>query len=157
MARDLSSGFRQGYHTFLYGYKKYKRGSGRKRTNDRYGLRSALIEGSFVTYFVQLFVHFVDYRRRILFTKLLQEPLGMPTHLCLPHCLLLLTVVDCLSASPFTNSPSLGSFANCLSLAFLEPASPLPLPVSPEISSSGLCLVLRQNRQRDRLLGRPPT
>ena len=31
MARDSSSGFRQGYHTFLYGHKKYNRVSGRKK------------------------------------------------------------------------------------------------------------------------------
>ena len=41
MARDSSSGFRQGFHTFLYGHKKYNRGSGRKSTNEQYGLRSA--------------------------------------------------------------------------------------------------------------------
>ena len=30
MARDSSSGFQQGYHTFLYGHKKYNRASGEK-------------------------------------------------------------------------------------------------------------------------------
>ena len=38
-------------------------------------------------------------------------------------------------------------------LASLGPAFPPPLTVSSEISSSGLCLVSQQNRQRDRLLG----
>ena len=44
MAHDSFSGFQQGYHTFLYSHKKYNRGSGRKRTNEQYGLRSALSE-----------------------------------------------------------------------------------------------------------------
>ena len=83
MARDSSSGFRQGHHTFLYGHKKYNWGSGRKRTNEQYGLRSAPSARRVVLwhFFVQLFVHFVDYRGRIFFVKLLQKPLGMPTHL----------------------------------------------------------------------------
>ena len=83
MARDSYSGFRQGYHTFLYGRKKYNRGSGRKRTNEQYGLRSTPSARRVVLwhFFVQLFVHFVDYRGRIFFAKLLQKPLGMPTHL----------------------------------------------------------------------------
>ena len=35
MDRDSSSGFRQGCYTFLYGHKKYNRGSGKKeQTNN---------------------------------------------------------------------------------------------------------------------------
>ena len=41
MARESSSGFRQVYHTFLYGHKKYNRRGRRKRTNEQYGLMSA--------------------------------------------------------------------------------------------------------------------
>ena len=84
MARDSSSGFRQGYHTFLYGHKKYNRGSGRKRTtNEQYGLGSVPSARRVILwhFFVLLFVHFVDNCGRIFFAKLLQKPLGMPTHL----------------------------------------------------------------------------
>ena len=50
---------------------------------------------------------------------------------------------------------SLSSFTNSslsLSLAF-----PYPLPVTSKIAGSGLCLVSRQNRQRDRLVCGPST
>ena len=85
MIRDSSRGFRQGYHKFLYGHKKYNRASGRKRTNEQYGLRSAPSARRVVLwhFFVQLFVHFVDYRGRIFFAKLLQKTQGMPTRLWL--------------------------------------------------------------------------
>ena len=64
---------------------KYNRGSGRKRTNEKYGLRSASSTRRVVLwhFFVQLFMHFVDYRGRIFFAELLQKPLGMTTHLWL--------------------------------------------------------------------------
>ena len=83
MAHDSSIGFSQGYHTFLYGYKWYNRGSGRKRKNEQYGLSSAPSARRVVLshIFVQLFVHFIVYLRRIFFAKLLQKPLGMPTYL----------------------------------------------------------------------------
>ena len=38
MARDLSSGFRQGHHTFLHGLKKYNRGSGKKEQTNNMNL-----------------------------------------------------------------------------------------------------------------------
>ena len=40
-------------------------------------------------------------------------------------------------------------------LVSLGPAFPTPVPVSSEISSPGFCLVSRQNKQKDRLLGAP--
>ena len=81
MARDSFRGFRQVYPTFLYGHKKYNRGSGSKRTNGQYGLRSAPSARRVVLwhFLVQLFVHL----GRIFFAKLLQKPLAMPTHLWL--------------------------------------------------------------------------
>ena len=116
MARDSSSGFRQGHHTILDGHKKYNRGSGRNRTNEQYGLRSAPSARRVVMwhFFVQLFEHFVDYRGRIFFAKLLQKPQGMPTHLWLSsslpssadRCRLPLCVSLC-------QLPSLGSLTNC--------------------------------------------
>ena len=83
MARDSSSGFRQRYHTFLYGHKKYNRGRGRKRTNEQYGLRSAPSARRVVLwhFLVQLFVHFVDYRWGCIFREISTKLLGMPTHL----------------------------------------------------------------------------
>ena len=44
MARDSSTGFRQGYHTFLYHQKKYNQGSGRKRTNEQMDLGQLQVE-----------------------------------------------------------------------------------------------------------------
>ena len=124
MARDSSSEFRQGHHTFHYVHKKYNRGSGRKRTNEQYGLRSAPSARRVVLwhFFVSLFVHFVDYRGRIFFAKLLQKLLGMPTHLRLSsslppstdRCRLPLWIsLRQLTLSGFLcQLPSLGSFAN---------------------------------------------
>ena len=170
LARDSSSGFRQGYHKFLYGHKKYNRGSGRKRTNEQYRLKSApSARGGWGLwhFFVQLFVHFVDYRGRIFFAKLLQKPLKYQLIFdCLPHCLLLLTVVDYLSASLFANWPSLASFANLTLSGFLCQLDPLwlPLPTGLFSPTSGLVWDLELRplfgfapKQRDRLPGVPPT
>ena len=115
MARDSSSGFRQGYHTFLYGHKKYNRGSERKRTNERTiwtSVSSKRKKGSFVT------LHSLCICRLTLacilretFTSYLECQLMFDR---LPHCLWtlshadmspLLSVVDCLSASLFANCP----------------------------------------------------
>ena len=51
------------------------------------------------------------------------------------------------------------STANCVFRVPLSNSPRVRLPTSGrvEISSSGLCLVSRQNRQRGRLLSRPPT
>ena len=83
MARDSSSGFRQEHHTFLYGHKKYNRGSGRKRTNEQYGLRSAPSARRVVLwhFFVLLFVHLVDSHWVCIFREISTKLLGMPTHL----------------------------------------------------------------------------
>ena len=86
--------------------------------------------------------------------------LGMPTHLdwssltaaglYLMRLVSLLSGVDCPSASPFANSSLWVPSSNSLT------GVPLPTSGCVEISGSGLCLVSRQNRQRDRLLSGPP-
>ena len=82
MTCNSSCGFQQGYHTFLYSHKKYNQGSGRKRTNEQYGLRSAPSARRVVLwhFFVQLFMHFVDYRWEGIFHEISTKLLGMPTH-----------------------------------------------------------------------------
>ena len=159
MACDSSSGFRQGHHTFLYSHKKYNRGSERKRANEQYGLRSAPSARRIVLwhFFVQLFVHFVDYRGRIFFAKLLQKPLGMPIHLWLSssrppsadRCRLPL----CVSLCQFT----LSGFLCQLPSGFSRISLPPHFQSRRRSRVYALCLVSRQNRQRDRLLGGPPT
>ena len=57
---------------------KYDRDGGRKRTNTVLGQLQAQ-ERQFVT--LCILRTSVDYRRRVFCTKLLQKPLGMPTHL----------------------------------------------------------------------------
>ena len=86
--------------------------------------------------------------------------LGMPTHpersfsllwtLSHVNWSLLLSGVDWPLASPF---------ANCLLRVPLSNSSRVPflLPVTSRSRVQTLCLVSRQNRQRDRLLGGPPT
>ena len=70
-ARDSSSGFQQGYHTFLYSHKKYNRECGRKRINEQYGLRSAT-SARRVVFWHCIPSAFVDYRWRVFGAKLLQ-------------------------------------------------------------------------------------
>ena len=80
------------------------------------------------------------------------EPYLMPTGL---FC--------CLVSTPTALLPRPSPTASCGfllptgRLASLGPAFPTPLLVSSEISSPGLCLVSRQNKQLDRLLGAPPS
>ena len=83
MASDSSSSFWQGYHTFLYDHIKYSREGGRKRTNEqtRTWAISKRKKGSFVTLYILRAS--VDYRGCVFCAKLLQKPLGMPTHLWL--------------------------------------------------------------------------
>ena len=88
----------------------------------------------------------------------------MPTHLdwstlTAAGLYLMLTSLFCCPEST-AHCPSVSPFANCFlwvpSSHFLT-GVPLPTSSRVEISSSGLCLVSRQNRQRDRLLCGPPT
>ena len=98
---------------------------------------------------------------------------GQLTHLvCLPHCpwtisrRLVSSAVRCRLSLSVTlpQLPSQGSFVSTAfsgvplpaALASLRPAFPTPLPVALKISSSGLCLVSRQNKQKGRLLVAPP-
>ena len=82
MASDSSNVFCRGISHFFTATKNTtERVEG--RTNEQCGLGSASSarKGVLCDDFVQLFVHFVDYRRRVFFPKFLQKPLGMPTHL----------------------------------------------------------------------------
>ena len=134
---------------------------GEKWTNEQYGLRSApstrRVLRHFFFFFVQLFMHFVDYRGRIFFgetpTKATRNAnsslfsfLPPSADRCrLPLCVLL---------RQLTLS---GFFCQLLSWLLSD------MPFLPHFRSrrrsriQALCLVLRQNRQRDRLLGGPPT
>ena len=83
MASDSSSGFQQGYHTFLYGHIKYNREGGRKKMNEqtRTWVSVKRKKGIFVTLCI---LHAsVDYRWRVCCAELLQKPVGMPTNLWL--------------------------------------------------------------------------
>ena len=149
LASDSSSGSAVVFHISLRlqkKKKKYNREGGKRRTTNKHGFGStpSTRKGALCDDFLQVFVHFVDYRGRVFFAKLLQKSLGMPIHLwpssfsasfCWPsfpwtlsHAdwSLLLSFVDCLSLSFFVDSP----------LSSLSPSFPPPLPVSSEISSS---------------------
>ena len=141
-----------GHFTFLYGLKKDNRRSGRKRTKNKRTIwacvNSKCKKGKFVA------LHSLCICRLSLtcsFREISTRLLGMPTHLvCLPHCpwtlshadwSLLLSIVDCPSASPFINRSFWVPFSNSFSgvplptaLASLGLAFPRPLPVLSEIS-----------------------
>ena len=131
----------QGRHTFLYGRTKQNREGGGKEKN-KHGLGSApSARGGRLWQFMQLSVHLQaidgEYLRET-FTK----PRRMLTHLLtalLPssHYLLLLTVSYSGLLSQAHWSLQL-FFVNCLSRSSLGHSFPPPLPVSQEISSSGL-------------------
>ena len=134
IARDSSSGFRQGYHTFLYGHKKHNRGSGRKRTNEQYGLRSAPNARRVVLwyFFVQLFVHFVDYHWECIFRENSTKLFRTDNSSWLVPSAVRSRLPLCVSLRQLTLS---GFLCQLSSLVFLGPPFPPPLPVSSEISS----------------------
>ena len=144
MARDSSSGFQQGYHSFLYGHKKYNWGSGRKRTNEQYWLRSALSARRVVLwhFFVQLFMHLVDYRWECIFretpTEATRNANSSLTILLTASFCWLLSTLDCLSVSIFANYPS--GFSRNPPVP-LEISSPSPLfHFAPKQTKEIVCL-----------------
>ena len=132
MASDSSSGFWQGYHTFLYGQIKYNREGGRKRINEqtRTWVSSKRKKGCFVT--LCILRPSADYRRRVFCakhsTKATKNTNSSLT--VFPNCLLLLTVLpmDCyLTPTGFFCSPfSIASLRLPLSTASLSLLSDLP-------------------------------
>ena len=118
MACDSSSGFRQGYHTFLYGHKKYNRG--RKGTNEQYGLRSApsVRGGSFRTLFCTDFRASCRLSLGVYFSRNFYKATSNANSswLVFPHCFLLLSRSRLFLCDSLRQLPSLGSFANCPSL-----------------------------------------
>ena len=151
LAGDLSSGSDRDITHFLR-HKKYNRGSGRKRTKNKrtiwaLGQLEYKKVGSVTLYFLCIC--------RLTLTCILREistkPRGMLTHLdwsslIAPGPYLMPTG---LFRCPLSTAFSAFLFPT-LWLAFL-----CPLPV--EISSSSLCFASRQNKQKDRLLGAPPS
>ena len=148
MASDSSSGFRQGYHTFLYGHIKYNREGGRKnkRTNMDLGQLQAQEREFYDT------LH-SSYICRLLPTCILRETSTKATRnansslTVFPHCLLLLIALplDCyltptgLFYSPLSTASLRLPFSTD-PLSSLGPSFPPPLPVSREISHSVLCV-----------------
>ena len=130
--------FRQGYHTFLHGCKKYNQGSGRKeqRTNEQYGLGLTQVqEGQVVTLCIPLCIC------RLTTTCILREistkPRGMLTHLDWSSLTdaglsLMPTGLFCSSVSN-ANCPSPSPVANCFPGLLLPTpwlAFPCLLPVA---------------------------
>ena len=148
---------------FLHGYKKYNQGSGGKeqRTNEQYGYGQLKFKkDKFVTlYSLCLCTQSLTCSFSEMFTKLL----GMPSHLdwssltaaglYLMQLVSQMSVVDC----PLPLCVNLCQLFSLGSFFQLSDWHSLAYSGHVEISSSGLCLVSRQNRQRDRLLSGPPT
>ena len=186
MARHSSSGFRQGHHTFVNGCKKYNRGRGRKRTNEQYGLRSAPSARRVVLwhFFCTAFRASCRLSLGVYFSpNYYRSHAGMPTHRwpssslppaanrCplwtansswlvpsavrsrLPLCVSFRQI----TLSGFFCQLPLSGFLCQLPLWLL-----LDLPFLPHFRSrrrsrvQALCLVSRQNWQRDRLLADHP-
>ena len=156
MACDSSSGFREGYHTFLYGHIKYNRQSGRKRTNEqtRTWVSSKCKKGSFLCSFSCI----CRLSRACIFretsTKATRNANSSLT--AFPHGLLLLAVLPLdwyltptgLFCSPLSTAPVRFPSSTGL-LSFLGPSSPRPLPVSREISSSSPLFWLRTKSDKE--------
>ena len=174
MARDSSNGFQQGYHTFLHGHKKYNRRSGKKRTNEQYGLRSAPSAQRVVLWlFCTAFRAICRLSQGVYFSwnffKATRN--ANSSWLVFLHCFLLLSVVDSGLLTHLDWSFQLRSrLLLCVSLRQLTLSGLLfqlplwlllDLPFLPHFRSRRrslvLCLVSQQNRQRDRLLSGPLT
>ena len=119
--RWSTSGPDGGHRTFLYGYKKYNRGSGRKRTNERNeqhepGVDSKCKTRSYVTHCIPVSIY------RLTLAKILQPMRSADSSwLVFPHCsgphlirlVSLLSGVDCPVRRP---SPTPSSQSLCLTL-----------------------------------------
>ena len=177
LAGDSSSGFRRGISHFCMATRNTTEGVGEKeqRTNEQYELGSTQsVRRASLWHCIPCAS--VDYRWRVVlrnFYKLLGMPIhlwpssslltvvdsGLRTHLvCLPHCPWTLSHPNGLFCCPLSTAPLRHNSPTAFS-GFLFPNArlvSLGLPVASKISSSGLCLVSRQNKQKDRLLGAPP-
>ena len=179
LAGDSSSGL-LGYLTFLYGHKKYNGESGRKRTNDKWTIwawvNSKCKKANF------MILHSLCICRLTLACiclKLLQATRNANSSLTVfftaDHCRLRTANSSCLSSSLPLESISrrlVSSAVHCwlpLCISLRQPPSGFlyqltlwllsDLPFLSHFWSHqrSLCLVSCQNRQRDRLLSRPPT
>ena len=150
-----------GHRTFLYSYKKYNRGSGRKTNktnNTSLGLTQSARQGvmqhsTFPVCICSLTLALISSET---YTKLL----GMPTYpdrsssllWTLPHANSSLCCPVSTALSVVRRQlPSSSSFSTSLI------GVPFLLPVTSRSQVQTLCLVSRQNRQRVCLLGGPPT
>ena len=139
MARYSSSGFRQGYHTFFLRSPEIQpRECEKKNMGTIWTLVSSKCKmGSFVILFVQIFVHFGDYRWECIFREISIKLPGMPTHLewssltvsfCWPlstqDCQLILTGPFC---CPFSTA----------TLRLPSPTQPLWVPLPTALASLG--------------------
>ena len=150
-----------GHRTFLYGYKKYNRGSGRKRTNEQNeqyepGVNSKCKTRSYVTLCIPVSI-----------CRLTQAWISSENSTTHEECWLILTRLPSLlwTSSHPTGLSAVRCRLPCPSPnAFSEFLCPTPFSRSlthfwsrRDLESKTLCLVSRQNRQRNRLLGGPPT
>ena len=156
-ARDSSSGSAGLFHISLRPQKKYNRDSGRKneQTNNMDLCQLQAQEREFCDDFVQLFVHFVDYRGRAFCAQLLQKLLRMPAHFWLSSLIASL----CWPSVPWTPSstptPRLPSSSGpVFSRTFFSSSTS---GFAGDLEFKPFVWVSRQNRQRDCLPGAPPT
>ena len=155
MASDSSSGFHQGISHFFMATKNTTERVER-RTNEQYGLGSTpSTRRGVLWWFCAAFCAFVDYRGHVFCAKLLQKTTRNANSFLtvFPHCLLLLTVhpldsvVNCSLWVPFSTAP-------VFSRTFLSSSTS---GLEEDLEFKPFVWVSCQNRQRDRLPGKPPT
>ena len=153
--RWSTSGSDRGHRTFLYRYKKYNRGSGRKKeqANNMLGL-TQVQKGSYVALCMcRLTLAWISSENS---TTLLEcQPILTGLHSLVWTLSHADSSLCCPVSTGHSRHPSPTLPRAPLSKSLL--AIPYPLPVTRDLASKTLCLVLRQNRQRNRLLGGPPT
>ena len=149
-----------GHRTFLYSYKKYNQGSGRKENKRTICLgltqsarRGVMQHSAFLVCICRLTLAWISSETS---TKLLR----MPTYPDRSSSLLWTSSHPTGLSAVWCRLPCPSSVTN----SFFESLFPTPFSRSPthfrsrrDLESKTLCLVSRQNRQRNRLLGGPPT
>ena len=159
LGRWSTSGSDKGIAHFSQAIRNTINGVGGKRTNEQY----AWVNSSARKELCNTAFHVCIYRltQAWVSSKKFYNTTGMPTYLdqisltgldplsC--RLVSLLSGVDWSLASPFANCLPRAPLSNSLT------GVPFLLLVTRDLESKTLCLVSRQNRQRDRLLGGPPT
>ena len=158
LGRWSTSGSDRGIAHFFIATRNTTKGEVRKRTNEQNTWVNSRCKRGVMLHCIPLCI--CRLTQAWISSEISTKLLGMPTYLDRSS----LTALDPLSCQLVSllsgvDWPLASPFANCILWVSLSNSCRVPLPTSGyvEIAGSGLCLVSRQNRQKDHLLGGSPT